>query len=291
MKKPRVLCIGGMNMDILGQADSAFAPGDSLPGIISMRPGGVARNIAAQLANLGAQVELLCPLGNDQAADSLRASCHQLGIGLNLAIPAPFPSPSYLAIHDESGDMVAAINDMRAMDALRPQALLGRLAAAGAFDACVLDANLSADSLLFLASHLQMPLIADPVSAVKCRRLLPIMGSLAAFKPNLMEARAMSGQDSMERAAQALLATGLPSIFISLGKDGLYYADAVQAGHLDALPIPRVSLTGAGDAMTAGLTLGLAQGLDTVEIARLGLQSAFNFLTSKQAETSGKETS
>ncbi len=55
-EKPRMLVIGGMNMDFLGTAGGAFVAGDSLPGTISLRPGGVGRNIAQTLASHGAEV-------------------------------------------------------------------------------------------------------------------------------------------------------------------------------------------------------------------------------------------
>lgn len=275
---PRVLVIGGMNLDILGVPANQFVSGDSLPGTVSQRPGGVARNIAQQLAQQGAVVELICPLGNDRVAELLKASCAQLGIGLRFAIQTDLPSPSYLAIHDSQGEMVAAINDMRAMDVLHGEALRQKLQGLQGFDACVLDANLSDEALIAIAQTLTTPLIADPVSAAKCGRLKAILPRLQAVKPNLMEAQALTGCVDMEAAAQALLALGVQQVFISLGKDGVYYADKSKQSHLPAGHVQTAQTTGAGDVMTAGLALAIAQGADTRQAALRGMEAAYRFL-------------
>ncbi len=282
-KRTKVLCIGGMNIDILGSTDCAFVQGDSLTGTIHLSPGGVAHNIATQLAKYKAQVELLCPLGNDAFKDRLTSACRDDGIGLHYALLTNYPTPTYLAVHDDTGDMVAAINDMRAMDALDADAVLNQINLIGneRFDVGILDANLREDSLIAAAGALHFPLIADAVSAVKCYRLVPILPRLFAIKPNKMEALAMTGEDTVEKAADALISKGIAQVFISLGKDGLYARDLTEAIHLEAPALPIVNLTGAGDAMTAGLALGIAQGLSLRDTAQLGINSAHEYLNQK----------
>lgn len=277
---PRILVIGGMNMDILGTSAVPYTPGDSLPGSIQHRPGGVARNIAAFLRTLSAKVELLCPLGNDALANQLRTACSELGIGLRYAVQTSEPTPTYLAIHDEEGEVVCAINDMRAMAWLKPGALAEHIPNLNTFDACVLDANLTSETLVYLAERLTIPMIADPVSAVKSTRLLPILKKLSAIKPNLLEAQALTGQQEVSDAAVHLLNLGVKQVFISLGKEGLYYADAHKHGKFAATLFPGVAKTGAGDAMTAGLAVGIAQGLSITDIAEKGIQASAIFLES-----------
>ena len=48
-----VLAIGAANMDITGSSQHALVPHDSTPGQIRYAPGGVARNVAENLARLG----------------------------------------------------------------------------------------------------------------------------------------------------------------------------------------------------------------------------------------------
>ncbi len=274
MRTPRILVIGGMNADILGVCEGSYLAGDSIPGSISTRPGGVGRNVAAALAARGVEVELLTAIGTDVHAAALEESCRELGIGLTLSATIPGPSPAYLAIHDAQGKMRAAVNDMRPLDSLTPGYLQGVSDRLRDFDVCVLDANLPEETLRAAAELIQAPLVADPVSAVKAVRLIPVVPRLAAIKPNLMEAQALAGVTDMEKAARWLMKQGACRVFISLGSEGLYWADANNCGIIRPSSLFMSCETGAGDAVTAGITYGLALGLSTIQTARLGLQWA-----------------
>ncbi len=131
-------------------------------------------------------------------------------------------------------------------------------------------------------------MFADPVSTVKAEKLRPVLGKLHTLKPNRLEAELLSGvpitdTDSLHRAAQTLLETGLHRVFISLGADGVYAAD--QSGSV-TLPAPKaemVSTTGCGDSFMAALTWAYLQGSDLERSARAGL--AASSLTMESAET------
>lgn len=274
----RVLVIGGMNLDLLGWPGQPPLPRDSTPGRIASRPGGVGRNIAARLAALGAEVSLLTALGDDAWARLLAQACAKDGIDLSLSLKTAEPSPCYLCVHDEKGDMLAGVNDMRALEALTPAALEARLPALSGFDGCVLDANLAPDTLAYAARHISLPLILDPVSCAKAGRVQPILSRLTAIKPNLIEAEALTGCQGAPAAAARLLAAGVKRAFISLGAEGVYYADAESRGHLPARPLPARPLTGAGDAFCAGMTRAVLAGKATADCAREGLAAAYDAL-------------
>ncbi len=283
------LVIGGLNLDILGTGSVPFLEGDSIPGFIQTRPGGVGFNIASHLAKAGVRTELMTVLGDDLNAGLLRAACAEKGICLSHSFQAKGPSPRYLAIHDMRGEMRAAVNDTRLLEALSPDGLRAALLGKSGFHACVLDANLSEACLKSAASAVSTPLIADPVSAVKCLRLLPVMGSLTAVKPNRIEAQALTGEDSPERAAKALLHLGVKQVYISLGSGGVYFADANRSGQLNAPRLSGVSVTGAGDAMAAGIALGVTIKLSVDETALLGIQHAYEYLSGRMDATGSKE--
>lgn len=274
----RVIVIGGMNLDLLGMVDAPLVPRDSNPGRVVSRPGGVGRNIAARLRGLGAETALLTAQGNDERAALLREACRREGIDLSLSVQADCPAPCYLCIHDEKGDMTMAVNDMAAMDALTPQALSPLLPRINRFDGCVLDANLSEATLRFLAERVAIPIFLDPVSCHKAQRVLPILSCLTAIKPNRMEAKTLTGEDSPERAARRLLEMGVKDVFISLGSEGVYYASAQTQGLQPALPLPAAPLTGAGDALCAGLMLALLEGKNVQACAKAGAESAYQAL-------------
>lgn len=275
----RIAVFGGMNMDILGMPRDGFALRDSIIGSVRMVPGGVGRNIAQHLAAVpGTETYLVTALGSDDFARQLENDCKQKHILLTHTLRVNAPSPVYLAIHDAAGDMAAAINDMKALDALTPQAVAAILPALPDTACGVLDANLSEETLIAIAEKAHFPLIADPVSAEKSHRLLPLLHRLRAIKPNLLEARAMTGETEPEYAAQALLQKGVRQVFISLGEKGLYYADTEASGLLPAQKIAHGYLTGAGDALCAGLVLALANRQDAATAARSGQDFAVRYL-------------
>lgn len=274
-----ITVIGGMNLDFLGVPDSAFLLRDSNPGRVIMRPGGVGRNIAAHLRRLGADVRLITALGSGVHARMLADACRQEGIDLSLSVPTDRPCPVYLCIHDDKGDMAAAVSDMAAVACLTPEAVLSRIAEIDASDACVLDANLPQDTLEAIANTVSVPLIADPVSAAKAQKLLGILPHLTAVKPNRLEASALTGEEEPEKAADTLLKTGVKNVFISLGSEGVYFAGGEDRGFVPAQALPNVPLTGSGDAFCAGLTVALVQRKSPRECARLGCQAACDALT------------
>ena len=282
--KKRILVIGGMNMDILGTPKGQFQLRDSVMGHVLMTPGGVGRNIAAQLSNMGARVSFLTVLGNDQNAETLAVSCRQMGIDLSLSLHADCPSPVYLAIHDRTGDMVSAVNDMRAMEMLSAVWIKETMMNQIGFDACVVDANLSEDCLTAVADIQSAPIVADPVSAAKSGRLKPIFKKLRAIKPNLLEAQALTGCEKPEDAAKSLLLSGVRQVFISLGMNGVYYDDGMTSGFLKPSIISRAGATGAGDAMTAGIAFAIASGMNTRAAALMGLKASGQTLKNHDSE-------
>ncbi|MBR3015606.1 MAG: carbohydrate kinase family protein [Clostridia bacterium] len=274
----RVVVAGGMNLDVLGVPDKPLMPRDSTPGKITLRPGGVGRNIAARLQELGAEVSLITALGNDDRADTLSRLCRSSGIDLSLSVPTDCPAPCYLCIHDHMGDMALAVNDMSAMEQLTPEAMRARMETVNRADACVLDANLSEETLLYIAKNATVPLVLDPVSCAKAPRVKPILPYLTAIKPNRMEAEALVGERNVEKAADALLAAGVKNVFISLGAEGVYFADASDRGYSPAIPLPNLPATGAGDALCAGITVALLNGEPVREAARQGSVAAHQAL-------------
>lgn len=274
----KIAVFGGMNMDICGRTDHPLRLRDSNIGHIQMQPGGVGRNIAARLAENGAQCELFTVLGSDAMSDTLRADCQKRGISLQHALYCEGGACVYLCMHDLDGDMLLAMNDMaltKRLDCGYARSVLPVLAG---FDLCVLDANAPADTLAFLAQELKIPTLLDPVSCAKAERVRAALPHLTAIKPNIYEARALTGCDAPENCAHALLAQGVQRVFISLGAEGVLYADAEGSGIVPVLQSTDAPKTGAGDAMCAGIAMALASGKNTLQCAQEGMRCARRFL-------------
>ena len=121
---PYIAVVGGVNIDIGGRSDAPLVAGDSNPGRIRSSLGGVGRNIAHNLALLGAKVKLITALGADDGAKRVEASCADLGIDLTDSLYVPDGATStYLFLADSNGDMALAMNDMAIYEQLRASAI------------------------------------------------------------------------------------------------------------------------------------------------------------------------
>ncbi|WP_284618508.1 PfkB family carbohydrate kinase [Aquabacterium humicola] len=257
----RIVVIGGANLDIAGRATAPARPGDSTPGRVHTAAGGVARNIAENLARLGHAVRLVSAVGDDDDGRRLKrlTAAARVDAG-GCRVIAGARTARYLSLHAEDGRLLQAVNDMAVLDALGPDALAaeaGRLRRAAAV---VVDANLCEAALGWLFDQpIDAALHADAVSAAKCERLRTGLARLHTLKLNRLEAEVLSGLPTRtarqrERAAAWFHAQGVRRLAMSLGADGLRLSEAGGAVcERPAWPVPVRNVTGAGDALMAGL--------------------------------------
>ena len=279
-KTPYVVVIGGANIDIAGKPFAPLVQRDSNPGQVSLSPGGVGRNIAQNLAMLDVEVKLITALGEDAYAAELAGSCRSTGIDITESLTVPGGSTStYVFITNEHGDMELAISDMQIYDNLTPQYLERRADLIGNAALCVLDTNLTAETIRYIAETFHVPLFCDPVSTAKAGKLSGLLGNFHTLKPNLLEAELLSGvkihdERSLERAANALLQTGLSQVFISMGQTGVYCANGERHATVPPYRSEIVNTTGAGDSMMAAVVWGWLQNLPMEDCARAGMAAA-----------------
>ena len=272
--------VGGVNVDIGGFSHESLVSGDSNPGRVRMSLGGVGRNIAHNMALLGLDTRMVTVLGDDSHAERIAASCGELGIDLSKSLRVPGErSSTYLFIADQDGDMSVAVSDMEIYRHLTPAALSARLSFLNRAQVLVIDTNIPAESVHWLCEHAEAPIFADPVSAAKADKLLPVLGRLNTLKPNRIEAELLSGvkitdEQSLNRAADKLLETGLHRVFLTLGADGVLAADGKHRLRCPAHRGKIVNTTGSGDAFLAALVWAYLQGTDLVGSTAAGMAAA-----------------
>jgi len=275
----KIAVFGSANMDILGLTDDQLLLRDSNIGTVVLKPGGVGRNIASRICENGAECMLFTAFGSDVLAEGLKAECQRLGMDISGSMTLPGRSNIYLCVHDETGDMLTAINDMGLMKELTPEYAKSIMPLINTCDLCVLDANLSEETLAYAASNATVPLLMDAVSCAKAKRALVAMPYLEGFKPNIYEAQLLTGCEKPEDCADALLKLGVKRVFISLGEEGIYYADRQDCGRIPVEKISDAPKTGAGDALCAGIAVALANHESTRACAQYGMRSAAKYLS------------
>ncbi len=274
MEKKKVAVIGALNVDIGGRSSGPLAPGDSIPGKVGVTLGGVGWNIARNCALLGADTSFYSLLGRDEHESTIRAESERYCVNIDGCRWEDEPNNRYLYICDENGDVAAAVNDMALcgrMDAAFAGRCVSGLESAGAV---VVDANLPPATLTWLGENLTVPLVADGVSVGKIVRLRPILGRLHTLKANLQEAEAITGRTGAEGCIRALLDAGVKRVVLSMGPGGVVCGDEAGTFPVPSVHTDVVDATGAGDSMTAALTMGLVRGMDFSDCAALGVTAA-----------------
>ena len=285
---PYMVVIGGVNMDIGGTPGKTLVAQDSNPGKVRMSLGGVGRNIAHNMSLLGLDVRMLTAFGDDLYAQKIQASCGELGIDISQALQVPGGTTStYLFITDEQGDMALAVSDMDIYEHVTPQWLATRQNLLDNAQLIVVDTNIPQESIEWLASHVKAPIFADPVSTAKAEKLRNCLGRLHTLKPNRIEAELLSGvaitdEESLLKAAKALLATGLQRVFISLGGAGMFAADHTGFVHVPCYPGKMVNTTGCGDASMAAVAWAFTEDLSLEDSAKAALAAGAIAMESAQ---------
>ena len=272
--------VGGANVDIGGRSRGALVAGDSNPGKVGLSIGGVGRNIAHNLSLLGAEVRMLTAYGDDLYGQGLVDACTAAGIDMSQALKLRDEATStYLYIAGQDGDMALAVSDMAICDRIDPEYLASHFALLQNAQVIVCDTNIPSESLEYLTKHFNPPIFCDPVSTVKAEKIRPILGRIHTLKPNRIEAELLSGipireKADVEKAAQALLDTGLRRVFISLGSEGCYGATHSGAMWMPNFPVNMVNTTGCGDAFMAAIVWAYLEGTDLEGTLRAGLAAS-----------------
>ncbi len=259
---PFVAVVGGANMDIHGTPHAALRPHDSNPGSVQSSPGGVARNIAENLARLGVDCRLIAPVGNDHHGQLLMQQGREAGIDMRNMLQLDSANTSiYLSILDDCGDMSVAISDMTILDRLNAEQLRDRKKMLRQATMIIADTNLTDDALAYLTrTFADHTLFVDTVSTTKAIKIKPYLSAVHTLKPSLIEAEEIAGikaptDDRLPALANWFHDRGVKRLFITLGPRGVFYSTGEEQGveKIPASAVPPVNAGGAGDAFVAGL--------------------------------------
>jgi sugar/nucleoside kinase (ribokinase family) len=275
-----VLGIGGAHVDRRGQASGDWVPGASNPGTMREDVGGGTFNAMRSIVQRGVAGAMLSVRGGDAAGEAVAAAIAAAGIQDLSVTFLDRRTPSYTALLDRHGDVVAALADMGLYEIafgrqLRRASVREAIERA---DALFCDANLAADALLRLPALAgDRPMFAIAISPAKAVRLAGVLPHLSCLFLNLREARALVGQADADalRCAHELFALGLRRSVISQG-DAPVIASDWGAVRSFRPPTARriVDVTGAGDALAGATVAAILNGEPFFDAVREGIAAA-----------------
>ena len=281
--QPYVLIIGAAGIDTKVRARMLLTLGTSTPGTVRISVGGVARNVADNLARLGIEPLLLSAIGSDGSGKRILNNAAAVGINTDFCIiSSEYNTSAYVAMLDEQGNLVMSIDDMGILECITPQLINQKRDLIRQAEMVVLDSNLSPetiDAIFKVAKRYKIRVCADPTSTSLATRLKPHLSDIYIITPNIPETEILCGQSIADEndattAARTLVNSGVKIALITLGEAGVVYATANASGHVPARATEVIDPTGASDALTATVVFGLLNDIPIDEAVRLGVSAA-----------------
>lgn len=231
--------------------------------------GGVAANVARNLARLGCPVTLFSVVGQDEAGDGLLRGLESDGVNVaGVTGSVVHATANYTAVLEPDGNLFVGLADMDVFEEANEVWADGIASQLEQNALWVVDANLPAPTIgrLLKAHKGGAKVLGDPISVAKAARFQDALSWIDVIFPNMKEAAVLSGvnvgrPEDVPVAASEIRRRGVKTVIVTLGADGVYVESESGGRFVLAIPPARVrDVTGAGDALVAGFAYGLAMG-------------------------------
>ena len=276
-RKPRIVVLGGINMDLVASTERMPAPGETVFGrSFHTAPGGKGANQAVAAARLGADVRMVGRVGQDEFGPSLIAGMEKEGIDVSgVAVDPHNPSGIAMIILDDSkqnyiiatygANLASGDEQVRAVEAALDGADALLLQLETPLEVAIESAR--------IARSRGVRVVWDPAPALDMGREAYALCDV--LTPNQVEAEFLTGvrvtdTDSARLAARALADAGVSSPVITLGEEGAFYMSDGEEGFAPPFEVNVVDTVAAGDAFSAGLAVALAEGCSLPDAVRRG---------------------
>ncbi len=276
-RKEYVTVIGAVNMDIYGIIqEKEVVPKSSNSGLVSLQLGGIGRNIAADLVELGINTNLITVFGNDTNGEIFKNDAVKREINISYAQQLLNETTSnYVYINKKNGERMIGVDDMRINRYITPEFLKSRLPGINASDLVIIDSNIPAETISWIYDNVTVPIIAKAVSVNKAPNLYQDNVNLDSLVINGVEGALIAQQeiDTLEDAkkcAKQLHAMFKATIYLYIDDYGLLI---YSGDHQKAKPYQKQievhNTNGVGAAMAALVAYSKLRNLSIKESANL----------------------
>lgn len=266
MERPRVVVVGGANMDLVAMAPKVPGPGETVVGTDFLTvAGGKGANLAIAAARAGGAATFLGAIGSDSFGVTLKARIAAAGVETSLVRVVYGASGVALVTVGATGEhsVVVTPGANTAFTTLTE----AELSAVRAADVLVAQvevpvATVTQAALAARAGGTRVILNAAPPGRLPTE----LLDAVDLLVVNEVEARALTGRGREDPAALLSL---VPRAVLTLGAQGAWYGERDGGtAHIPAFKVDLVDSTGAGDAFTAALAVAWGEGRDLVDALR-----------------------
>lgn len=291
MNSNGIVVIGTVFVDIKGFPFNTYIPAGRNAGRVETVHGGVGRNVAEDIANLELRPTFVSMVDDTPEGIEVKNRLCRHKVKTDYLISKSDGMGIWLAVFDETGDVVGSISKRPVMDPLKQ---LIEEKGDEIFSACesiVLEIDL--DKELVKAVFRFAEKFGKKVYAVVGNMSIAVqrrdfLRKIDCFVCNEQEAgiffmdemEGLEPEQMREKLLEKVAAASIPSMVVTMGERGSVYAD--REGNSGTLPASRVQVrdtAGAGDAFCAGVAAGLTYGKDLRGAVELGTKLAAAVIT------------
>ena len=289
-----IVVIGASFVDIKGSPDGAFIPNGRNVGRVEQIHGGVARNIAEDIANCELRPTFVSLVDKTGIGEDVIRKLKNHKVNTDHIRAVEDGMGTWLAVFDSDGDVYASISKrpdlMPIADILDEE---GDTIFADA-DSVVLEIDIDKDlvkRIFRLAEKYNKKVYAAVSNMAIAAERRDFLQKTDCFVCNIQEAGMLfyddysgrSPEEMVEILAQKVCAAQIPSMIVTMGGDGAVYAD--KRGDKGYCPARRVEVrdtTGAGDSFCAGAVIGLTYGKTLGEACEIGAHLAASVIITSE---------
>ena len=273
----RICVVGSLNMDLVTRTPRIPIPGETIIGYeFFTAPGGKGANQAVAAARLGAQVSMVGRVGADDFGQAMRRALTEDDIDCACVFEDETAGTGIAAILvDDAGEnsiVVASGANAR----LSPADVERAQAAIAGADSLLLQLETPLETVIRAAEIARAHHVAVLLNPAPARTdldaLLPLVDVLILNESEtaLLTGLPVEDEAALLAAADALRATGVGVIILTLGAQGALLVQASGAEAIPAFPVDAVDTTAAGDAFVGGFAVALAEKKPLGEAVRWG---------------------
>jgi len=278
---------GSVFVDVKGFPFEKYIATATNIGDVKIVHGGVSRNVAENMVNIGQRVSFVTMFDVDAIGDDVRRRLASRGVDVRNAVRARNGMGMWLAVMDENGDLAGSVS--KQPDFTQLEALIDRegdrivrecanivleIDTTAAIAGKVFDLAEKHNKDVYVVVGNMGVILKNPDMLPRTR--LFILNEIEAgrlFSRNLADMKPHEVQRIMIEEADA---RGLREIIITMGARGAAYYDSLSGdtGIVPAENVVMVDSTGAGDAFFSGTVAARMNGCSLCEAARLGTHLA-----------------
>ena len=278
----RVAILGIFVADTAYRADRQPKMGETILGKgFALGPGGKGSNQAVAVARLGSPVSFISRVGDDAFAKMAREMWVAEGVSpLVESDPNSFTGAAYIFIDDESGDNAIIVVPGAARD-ISPEDLERNRASIESATIFLTQLETPVEAAkrgLEIARSAGVTTILNPAPAADLET--SILELCDYLVPNESEAELLTGikvcdLKAAKDAAAELKKRGAKSVIVTLGENGAFLYDGLNAVHVPAFSAGDViETTGAGDCFCGAFAHALNQGFSALESTKFACAAA-----------------